>query len=83
MPGEFPPEALGGVTLDNIAEIPRARVDYTSADWITIRPPNPDVALQMKSAVVRSGYRLFATDCVVSGSLHSGASPPSPQARGR
>src|SRR5713101_1170168 len=48
MPGKFPCEALGGVTLDNIAEIAHARVDYTSADWITIRPPNPDVALQME-----------------------------------
>jgi nicotinate-nucleotide pyrophosphorylase (carboxylating) len=46
--GSFPLEASGGVTLDNIAEIARAGVDYASSGWITHSAPNLDVALDIE-----------------------------------
>jgi nicotinate-nucleotide pyrophosphorylase (carboxylating) len=45
--GRFPLEASGGVTLDNVAEIARAGVDYASSGWITHSAPNLDVALDI------------------------------------
>jgi nicotinate-nucleotide pyrophosphorylase (carboxylating) len=46
--GRFPLEASGNVTLDNIAGIARAGVDYASSGWITHSAPNLDVALDIE-----------------------------------
>jgi nicotinate-nucleotide pyrophosphorylase (carboxylating) len=46
--GKLPLEASGGITLDTIAEIAAAGVDYASSGWITHSAPNLDVALDIE-----------------------------------
>jgi nicotinate-nucleotide pyrophosphorylase (carboxylating) len=46
--GKLPLEASGGITLDTIAAVAAAGVDYASSGWITHSSPNLDVALDIE-----------------------------------
>ena len=46
--GRFVLEASGGITLDTIAAVAGAGVDYASSGWITHSAPNLDVALDVE-----------------------------------
>jgi nicotinate-nucleotide pyrophosphorylase (carboxylating) len=46
--GRFALEASGGITLETIAEVAQAGVDYASSGWVTHSAPNLDVALDIE-----------------------------------
>ncbi|MEA2938620.1 MAG: hypothetical protein QOC56_2124 [Alphaproteobacteria bacterium] len=46
--GRLPLEASGGITLETIAAVAAAGVDYASSGWITHSAPNLDVALDIE-----------------------------------
>jgi nicotinate-nucleotide pyrophosphorylase (carboxylating) len=46
--GRIPLEASGGITLDNVAAVAAAGVDYASSGWITHSAPSLDVALDIE-----------------------------------
>jgi nicotinate-nucleotide pyrophosphorylase (carboxylating) len=45
--GKLVTEASGGVTLETVAAIAEAGVDYVSTGWITHSAPSLDVALDI------------------------------------